>query len=68
MEVRDIEEYWIVGIDIAEVWTKKEKRWIMKRKSKLMLYGYRSMIFFVLLLAGVCVINMLQEESWRLFF
>lgn len=26
------------------------------------------MIFFVLLLAGICVINMLQGESWRLFF
>jgi len=46
----------------------KGKIWIMKRNSKLVLYGYRSLIFFVLLLSGVCVINMLQGESWRLFF
>ena len=45
----------------------KGKIWIMKRNSKLVLYGYRSLIFFVLL-SGVCVINMLQGESWRLFF
>ena len=41
-----------------------EKRMVKKVK----LYGYRSLIFLLLFLAGVCLIQFLQKESWYLLW
>lgn len=40
----------------------------MKRITKIMIYGYRIVVFLVLVLAGISIINRSLGVSWRLFF